>query len=94
MVPVAASEGDEVMPRDAAAVATFSFCSRPTDGAAPLKPRRCCKMDARCLPLPPTCVHLGGSERQNGGECTEERLQRRGFLGGGEGSQPQEQQSN
>lgn len=93
MVPVAASEGDEVMPRDAAAVATFSFCSRPTDGAAPLKPRRCCKMDARCLPLPPpvsTWVDLSGRTEVN---ALKNACNAAGFWGGG-GSQPQEQQSN
>lgn len=77
------------MLRDAAAVATFSFCSRPTDGAAPLKPADAVRW-MLAASLPPTPVHLCGFEQQNGGKGTEELLQRRSFVGV---SQPQEQQS-
>lgn len=94
MVPVAASEGDEVMPRDAAAVATFSFCSRPTDGAAPLKPGDAVRwmLAASPPPRPPvsTWVDVSGRTEVN---ALKNACNAAGFWGGG-GSQPQEQQSN
>lgn len=67
-MPAAASEGEEVMLPDAAAVAAFSFCSRPTDGAAPLKPAAAVRW-MLAASLPPTPVHLGGSEQQDGGRA-------------------------
>lgn len=73
MMPVAASEGDEVTLRDAAAVATCPFCSRPTDGAAPLKPGDAVRW-MLAASLPPTPVHRGA-------QCTEERCNTAGLWG-------------